>query len=146
LSGLPAWAVWALIHVMYLVEFQSRVLVFIQWAIQDLTFNRGARLITGKAPTDFSFEEAVAASARNRPSPREDRGKVAAATVRATTPLPDPSTSSGRLTAFGLLAIGAFPVLGFCLWLLLSVGRHVAVARGGDAPRILFPAYGHRDS
>jgi cytochrome c oxidase subunit II len=135
-----------LIHVMYLVEFQSRVLVFIQWAIQDLTFNRGARLITGKAPTDFSFEEAVAASARNRPSPGEDRGKVAAATVRATTPLPDPSTSSGRLTAFGLLAIGAFPVLGFCLWLLLSVGRHVPVAGGGNVPSIFSPASGHAKS
>jgi NADH:ubiquinone reductase (H+-translocating) len=60
LSGLPAWVVWAVIHITYLVEFRSRVLVFIQWAIQDLTFSRGARLITGAAPTDFNFEEAVA--------------------------------------------------------------------------------------
>ena len=42
---------------MYLVNFQSRVLVFIQWAIQDLTFSRGARLITGAAPTDFNFTQ-----------------------------------------------------------------------------------------
>jgi NADH dehydrogenase len=55
LSGFIAWLVWASIHIMYLVTFQSRVLVFIQWAIQDLTFNRGARLITGAAPTDFNF-------------------------------------------------------------------------------------------
>jgi NADH dehydrogenase len=55
LSGLPAWVVWAFIHLMYLVTFQSRLLVFVQWAIQDLTFNRGARLITGIAPTDFNF-------------------------------------------------------------------------------------------
>jgi NADH dehydrogenase len=55
LSGLIAWLVWALIHLMYLVTFQSRLLVFIQWAIQDLTFSRGARLITGAAPTDFNF-------------------------------------------------------------------------------------------
>jgi NADH dehydrogenase len=54
-SGLPAWLVWAFIHLMYLVQFQSRILVFIQWAIQDLTFNRGARLITGVAATDFNF-------------------------------------------------------------------------------------------
>jgi NADH:ubiquinone reductase (H+-translocating) len=60
LSGLPAWAVWAFIHIMYLVNFQSRVLVFVQWAIQALTFNRGSRLITGVAPTDLRFEEAVA--------------------------------------------------------------------------------------
>jgi NADH dehydrogenase len=55
ISGLLAWLVWAFIHVTYLVSFQSRILVFIQWAIQDLTFNRGARLITGAAPTDFNF-------------------------------------------------------------------------------------------
>ena len=55
LSGFIAWLVWVFIHLMYLVNFQSRVLVFIQWAIQDLTFSRGARLITGAAPTDFNF-------------------------------------------------------------------------------------------
>jgi NADH:quinone reductase (non-electrogenic) len=57
LSGLVAWLVWVFIHLMYLVNFQSRVLVFIQWAIQDLTFSRGARLITGAAPTDFNFTQ-----------------------------------------------------------------------------------------
>jgi NADH dehydrogenase len=55
LSGFIAWLVWAFIHILYLVTFQSRVLVFIQWAIQDLTFNRGARLITGSVPSDFNF-------------------------------------------------------------------------------------------
>jgi NADH dehydrogenase len=55
ISGFLAWLVWAFIHLMYLVTFQSRLLVFFQWAIQDLTFNRGARLITGVAPTDFNF-------------------------------------------------------------------------------------------
>jgi NADH:ubiquinone reductase (H+-translocating) len=57
LSGLIAWLVWVFIHLMYLVNFQSRLLVFIQWAIQDLTFSRGARLITGAAPTDFNFTQ-----------------------------------------------------------------------------------------
>jgi hypothetical protein len=42
---------------MYIVTFQSRLLVFLQWAIQDLTFSRGARLITGVAPTDFNFNQ-----------------------------------------------------------------------------------------
>jgi len=56
-SGFLAWLVWAFIHVTYLVSFQSRILVFVQWAIQDLTFSRGARLITGAAPTDFNFSK-----------------------------------------------------------------------------------------
>jgi NADH dehydrogenase len=60
LSGLVAWIVWVFIHLMYIVTFQNRLLVFIQWAIQDLTFSRGARLITGAAPTDLNFDEEVA--------------------------------------------------------------------------------------
>ena len=55
ISGLPAWLVWASVHLMFLVTFQSRILVFIQWAFEYLTFNRGARLITGIAPTDLDF-------------------------------------------------------------------------------------------
>lgn len=47
LSGWPAWVTWLFIHLMYLVGFQNRLLVFIQWAFQYLTFNRRARLITG---------------------------------------------------------------------------------------------------
>jgi NADH dehydrogenase len=57
LSGFIAWFVWAFIHLLYLVTFQSRILVFIQWGIQNLTFSRGARLITGDAPTDFNFSK-----------------------------------------------------------------------------------------
>ena len=51
-SGLPAWLIWLFIHLMYIVEFQNRVLVFIQWGFEYLTFSRGARLITGEAATD----------------------------------------------------------------------------------------------
>jgi NADH dehydrogenase len=61
LWGLPAWIVWAFIHLMYIVEFQSRILVFVQWAIQDLTFSRGARLITGTAASDFNFDREITA-------------------------------------------------------------------------------------
>ncbi len=60
LSGWPAWLVWLFIHLMYIVEFQSRVLVFIQWGFEYLTFNRGARLITGGTATD-STEQGGAA-------------------------------------------------------------------------------------
>ncbi|HXN53556.1 MAG TPA: NAD(P)/FAD-dependent oxidoreductase [Candidatus Acidoferrum sp.] len=45
--GLPAWLIWLFIHLMYIVEFQNRVLVFVQWGFEYLTFSRGARLITG---------------------------------------------------------------------------------------------------
>jgi len=68
LWGLPAWLVWAFIHLAYIVAFQSRILVFIQWAIQDLTFSRGARLITGVAPTDFNFNHAVGGHSAGEPT------------------------------------------------------------------------------
>jgi NADH dehydrogenase len=51
-SGLPAWLMWLFIHLIYIVEFQSRILVFVQWGFEYLTFSRGARLITGEAATD----------------------------------------------------------------------------------------------
>jgi NADH:ubiquinone reductase (H+-translocating) len=57
ISGFFAWLVWAFIRLTYLVTFQNRLLVFVQWAIQDLTFNRGARLSTGAASTDFNFNQ-----------------------------------------------------------------------------------------
>jgi hypothetical protein len=62
---------------MYIVEFQSRVLVFIQWAIQDLTFSRGARLITGVAPTDFNFNHAVGGNNAVEPPVKKSEPAVA---------------------------------------------------------------------
>lgn len=52
LHGLPAWLVWLFVHIMYLVQFQSRILVFIQWGFLYLTFSRGARLITGSGEAE----------------------------------------------------------------------------------------------
>jgi NADH:ubiquinone reductase (H+-translocating) len=47
ISGLLAWLTWLFVHLMQLVEFSNRVLVFIHWGFLYLTFNRGSRLITG---------------------------------------------------------------------------------------------------
>ncbi len=64
LHGLIAWLVWLFIHLMYLVQFQSRVLVFIQWGFQYLTFSRGARLITGASITEAPEVSASVHSAK----------------------------------------------------------------------------------
>jgi NADH dehydrogenase len=47
-SGYPAWLVWWLIHIFFLIGFRNRLFVFISWAWSYVTFQRGARLITGK--------------------------------------------------------------------------------------------------
>ncbi len=50
LSGWPAWLIWVFVHLLYIVQFQNRLLVFLQWSWLYLTFDRSARLITGKNP------------------------------------------------------------------------------------------------
>jgi NADH dehydrogenase len=55
-SGFPAWLIWLFIHLMYIVEFQNRVLVFVQWGFEFITFNRGARLITGSPERGETIE------------------------------------------------------------------------------------------
>jgi NADH dehydrogenase len=50
-SGLFAWLAWLFIHLINLVEFENRLLVSIQWALNYFTRNRSARLITGEPPS-----------------------------------------------------------------------------------------------
>jgi NADH:ubiquinone reductase (H+-translocating) len=50
LSGWPAWLIWIFVHLLYIVQFQNRLLILLQWAWLYITFNRAARLITGKSP------------------------------------------------------------------------------------------------
>jgi len=71
ISGLLAWFTWLFVHLMYLVEFSNRVLVFIQWGFLYLTYSRGARLITGPEPI-----------AGQDPSDVSDRGGVLSDTHR----------------------------------------------------------------
>lgn len=47
-SGFPAWVAWLLIHIFYLIGFRNRLWVLSGWAWSYLTYQRGARLITGK--------------------------------------------------------------------------------------------------
>lgn len=49
-GGLPAWLAWLFIHLMYLTEFENRILVLVQWGWNYLTRSRSSRLITGDVP------------------------------------------------------------------------------------------------
>lgn len=46
-NGTLAWLSWLFVHLWYIAEFEDRLLVFLQWAWNYVTRNRGARLITG---------------------------------------------------------------------------------------------------
>ncbi|WP_017294273.1 NAD(P)/FAD-dependent oxidoreductase [Geminocystis herdmanii] len=48
LSGFIAWIVWVFAHIYYLIEFDNKLTVMLQWGWNYLTRGRGARLITGE--------------------------------------------------------------------------------------------------
>ena len=41
ISGFPAWFPWVFVHLMYLVEFENRMLVLVEWVYNYITRNRG---------------------------------------------------------------------------------------------------------
>jgi NADH dehydrogenase len=48
LSGFVAWLVWNVAHLWFLVGFRNRAVVFVDWALAYLRYDRGARLITDR--------------------------------------------------------------------------------------------------
>ncbi len=50
LWGFPGWVAWALLHLAQIVEFENRLLVFVQWLWSYWTRNGSARLIIGPLP------------------------------------------------------------------------------------------------
>jgi NADH:ubiquinone reductase (H+-translocating) len=46
-SGFAAWFAWLAVHIFFLIGFRNRLLVILQWAWAYVTYQRGARLITG---------------------------------------------------------------------------------------------------
>lgn len=50
LTGRPAWLAWLLIHIYFLIGFDNRAVVLFQWLWSYFTYQRGARLITGRLP------------------------------------------------------------------------------------------------
>lgn len=49
--GLIAWLAWLFVHLILLVGFNNRILVFMSWAISYITFSKGSRIISGNPPS-----------------------------------------------------------------------------------------------
>jgi NADH dehydrogenase len=65
IAGLPAWLLWSTAHIYFLVGFRNRIVVGANWLWNYLTFERGARLITGMThPTRRDAEPLKAPSQR----------------------------------------------------------------------------------
>jgi NADH dehydrogenase len=65
-SGALAWLIWLVVHIMALVGFRNRMIVFLEWAWSYMTYDLGARLITGQLGTD---SQARHGSTRAEPRP-----------------------------------------------------------------------------
>ena len=48
LSGFIAWMAWLMVHIFFLIGFRNRFAVLFNWAWSYFTYQRGARLITGR--------------------------------------------------------------------------------------------------
>jgi len=57
LTGILAWLVWVFAHIFYLIEFDNKLVVMLQWGWNYFTSNRGARLITGEAKRKASLAD-----------------------------------------------------------------------------------------
>jgi NADH dehydrogenase len=58
-TGGLAWWFWLLLHIMYLAGFRNRVSVLVEWAYSYFTYERGARLITGRGSLEASSEQPI---------------------------------------------------------------------------------------
>lgn len=52
LSGYPAWLLWLMAHIWFLIGFRNRLVVMIDWAWAYWTFERGARIVSGRSRDD----------------------------------------------------------------------------------------------
>lgn len=77
ISGFVAWLSWLFIHIFFLIGFRNRILVFIQWAWSYVTYERGARLITGS--TELPGWSGMHPTEESVPSRIEDVHTTAAA-------------------------------------------------------------------
>ncbi len=84
LKGAVAWMAWLFVHVLYLVEFQDRVVVFLRWIWSYLTWRWGVRIIFQARPLEAiqnpSLNETASATRNEPPARNSDLELATAAT------------------------------------------------------------------
>jgi NADH dehydrogenase len=74
LSGFSAWMAWLMVHIFFLIGFRNRFVVIFNWAWSYFTYQRGARLITGRGLSLWSRKAIV--GNEQAPPQREDEFSV----------------------------------------------------------------------
>ena len=54
-AGMPAWLLWGLVHIMFLVSFRNRIMVMLSWFWNYMIFSRDARLIIGDSRLNITL-------------------------------------------------------------------------------------------
>src|SRR5436305_1182711 len=67
LTVVLAWIAWLTVHIFFLIGFRNRLLVITQWAWAYLTYQRGARLITGTSTAAGASPDSVAGTTASTP-------------------------------------------------------------------------------
>ncbi|MBA3325247.1 MAG: NAD(P)/FAD-dependent oxidoreductase [Rhodobacteraceae bacterium] len=60
ITGFVAWLAWSLVHLLLLVDFRSRLMVYVNWSWAWFTYGRGARLLTALPQTGSARRRAMA--------------------------------------------------------------------------------------
>jgi NADH dehydrogenase len=84
LSGPLAWLAWLVLHLMFLVGFRNRVIVLFQWLWSFVSYDRGARLITGPLKRDPEQPRAERPPAQFRPATQSAESSTRSAAVMLT--------------------------------------------------------------
>jgi NADH dehydrogenase len=78
LKGWLAWMLWGIVHVYLLIGFRNRLLVSMEWFSAWLTYQRGARLITGERQSQIQEFQPLGKARRDHPA-KPDQGRPAPA-------------------------------------------------------------------
>lgn len=50
-AGFPAWVIWAVVHIYFLIGFANRLFVLLQWGFSFLTERRQVRVLPVESPS-----------------------------------------------------------------------------------------------
>jgi NADH dehydrogenase len=59
-AGFPAWVLWAIVHIYFLIGFANRLFVLLQWGLDFLTKRRGVRVLPVEPPSAQKFIDPAA--------------------------------------------------------------------------------------
>jgi NADH:ubiquinone reductase (H+-translocating) len=59
-AGFPAWVLWAVVHIYFLIGFANRLFVLLQWGLSFLTKRRRVRVLPAEPPSGQKFIDPAA--------------------------------------------------------------------------------------